>query len=179
MCEERFNFDSLGYVFAFVKMFKYFAIHIKLQIIAVTLSKASNLIVSWLILFLCLFTSFTVVAHQTWGRQMEDFQSIASSMRTMLFVMLGNIPYAKMYAIRPTFTPGFAICFYITINYVMLNMLVSILHYQYGNARHVIAKFDSVDVKISKRDMQKARDMSVTAILNILCPVLAYRKKKK
>ena len=176
--EDKLAIDSLGYVFAFFKLFKYFAIHIKLQIIAVTLSKASNLIVSWGVLFASLFLSFTVVAHQTWGRQIEEFQSIERSLRTMLYVMLGNIPYAAMFKLKPTFTPAFTICFYVTINYVMLNMLVAILHYQYGRARNVIAKLDAIDAKVSKADQKRAREMSVQAILNILCPFLAYRKKK-
>ena len=49
--------------------------------------------------------------------------------------MLGNIPYKKMYEFKPSFTPVFAMLFYSVINYVMINILVSILHFQYGKAK--------------------------------------------
>jgi hypothetical protein len=175
--EDKLAIDSLGYVFAFLKLFKYFAMHIKLQIIAVTISKASNLIVSWCVLFGSLFLSLAVVAHQTWGRQLEDFQSIAGSLRTMLYVMLGNIPYTKMYKLKPTFTPAFTVFFYVTINYVLLNLLVAILDYQYSEAVNVMGKMHTSE-KVSKADQKRAKEMSVQAILNILCPFLAYRRKK-
>jgi hypothetical protein len=157
-------------------MFKYFAIHIKLQIIAVTLSKAVDLIFAWCVLFAGLFIAFTAVAHQTWGRQIEEFQSVTRSMQTMLQVMLGNIPYESMYQYRPSFTPMFAISFYIVINYIMLNLLVAILHFQYGKASRVIASLSSDGS--TKADQKRAREKSVNAILNILCPFLAYRKAK-
>ena len=86
--EDKNAMDSLGVVFAFVKMFKYFAIHIKLQIISQTISKAASLMFSWVLLFSFLFCAFSLVAHQVWGRQIEEFQSVARSLRTMLQVSL-------------------------------------------------------------------------------------------
>jgi len=177
MYEDRFAIDSLGYVFAFIKMFKYFAIHIKLQIIAVTLSKASNLIFAWFILFAGLFVAFTMVAHQTWGRQIEEFHSISRSLRTMFQIMLGTIPYDQMYQFRTSFTPVFTISFFTIINYIMLNLLVSILHFQYGKAHRIVASLDSGSA--SKESLKRAREMGYDAIKTYLCPFLLIRQRQK
>ena len=82
-----------------------------------------------------------------------------------------------MYKLKPTFTPAFTVFFYVTINYVLLNLLVAILDYQYSEAVNVMGKMHTSE-KVSKADQKRAKEMSVQAILNILCPFLAYRRKK-
>jgi hypothetical protein len=54
---------------------------------------------------------------------------------------------------------------------------VAILDYQYSEAVNVMGKMHTSE-KVSKADQKRAKEMSVQAILNILCPFLAYRRKK-
>ena len=175
---ERFSADALGIVFAFVKLFKYFQVSPRLRVIAQTLQASYPFVAAWAYFFAGIAVAFTMLASRVYGRYMPEFSNLVMSLRMMVRMMLGRVPYADMYSKFPWFTPVFCVVFFALVNYLMVNLLVAIIHYQYVFAQQEQERAESHMTKVERSRQQKAKEDGVRLVLHVLCPFLQYMAVK-
>lgn len=132
--QEKYAVDTLGLVFGFIKLFKYFQLSKRLRVISMTLQNSFVITPMWTVCFLSTFLGYGLVLHFIYGKSIDDFAVFSKTFRNMLRMMLGNLPFEEMMNVAPNFTPIFVAFFYFSINYVLVNMLIAILHYYYNLA---------------------------------------------
>ena len=175
--QEKYAVDALGLVFGFIKLFKYFQLSKRLRVISMTLQNSFEITPMWTFCFVSAFFGYSLVLHFMYGKSIDDFSLFSKTLRNMLCMMLGNLPFNEMMKVSPNFTPIFVGLFYFTINYVLLNMLIAVLHFYYNMAaNHEKASENAITEDAAKA---KGHDDGIRNVLIAMFPFLRSNEKNK
>lgn len=81
--------DAFALLAAFFKLFKYFAVNFKLNVMWLTIKEAFKVIPYYLFIYFTFFLAFVVLTHNLFGAELVSYSSIVRTIRTLLLALLG------------------------------------------------------------------------------------------
>lgn len=98
-----------------------------------TLSRGSKSIFAFMIYFVVLQVSFSMMAHQVYGYVLFDFSTYFLSQINVFMIDLGDIDiYSKMSSVEPIYTPIFFVFYIFFVFFVTNNIFIAILNEAFG-----------------------------------------------
>eukprot|EP00743_Colponemidia_sp_Colp-15_P007414 GILK01008010.1.p1 GENE.GILK01008010.1~~GILK01008010.1.p1 ORF type:complete len:720 (+),score=110.35 GILK01008010.1:59-2161(+) len=118
---------AVAVMFAFLRVFKFLQMNVKLAILFYTVQQASHELINFTVLFTILFTGFALFSYLVFGVQLASFRKVQNSISTLLQMILGNFDYTEMQQTSPTFAPIFFTLFMVLFAFILINIFLAII----------------------------------------------------
>mgnify|MGYP001559243589 FL=1 len=127
--------DCINALLVYVKIFYFVRLHPRLNILPVTLAKASRNMFSILVISFSLLTAFVLVGHIVFGAGVLSMSSVSRTFQTMSLTVFGDDDFDNLFRDKPVFSVIYFTAFVIICVSLMLNMVISVLQNAYGEAK--------------------------------------------
>ncbi|XP_060067155.1 uncharacterized protein LOC132547415 [Ylistrum balloti] len=151
--DRFYNFEKVamwdevfGYVMAFtifasiIKLIHMFRFNRKMSMIAGTLKNSTSDISAFSFVFLVFLSGFAIWGYIMFGRNMASYKSMIQSIETLLAFSLGEYDYLALVNANRIFGPLFFFSFFLFINFILLNVFVTILNESISAVRKDVSK---------------------------------------
>ncbi|XP_033743898.1 polycystic kidney disease protein 1-like 2 [Pecten maximus] len=151
--DKFYNFEKVamwdevfGYVIAFtifasiIKLIHMFRFNRKMSMIAGTLKNSTSDISAFSFVFLVFLSGFAIWGYVMFGRNMASYKSMIQSIETLLAFSLGEYDYLALVNANRIFGPLFFFSFFLFINFILLNVFVTILNESISAVRKDVSK---------------------------------------
>eukprot|EP00753_Platysulcus_tardus_P017030 PLAT621.2.p1 GENE.PLAT621.2~~PLAT621.2.p1 ORF type:complete len:234 (+),score=105.80 PLAT621.2:87-704(+) len=122
-------------ILLFFKLFKYFKLARRMNILVLTLTTAGSMLLYAMGVFLIFLYAFVVMAFQIFGAELFEFNSMVRAQKSLLLMMLGQFNYDDMALVSPTWAPLFFTLFTVIMYFVMVNLFLAIVNHSFGYVR--------------------------------------------
>lgn len=124
-----------------MKFFKAFGANPRLKVVTDTLVAAAEDIVHFFVVFVTVLLTFVIIAHVLFGSDLEEFYTLASSLNTCFFVLMGDFGWYVELVTKTTSLPSamsihvlhfwfWTYMFFMLL--VLLNMLLAVILERYS-----------------------------------------------
>lgn len=126
--------EVFGYVMAFtifasiIKLIHMFRFNRKMSMIAGTLKNSTKDISAFSIVFIVFLTGFAIWGYIMFGPNLASYKSMIQAIETLLAFSLGEYDYLALFNANRVFGPLFFFSFFLFVNFILLNMFVTILN---------------------------------------------------
>ncbi|CAG9334842.1 PKD2_4 [Blepharisma stoltei] len=125
-------FEGFAALFAFMKVLNYFKFN-SMTMIWDTLGRGAKSIFAFMIYFIVLQVSFSMMAYQVYGYALYDFSKYTLSQINIFMIDLGNLNlYPNMSEVESIFTPLFFVFYFFFVFFVTNNIFIAILNEAFG-----------------------------------------------
>ncbi|XP_021359195.1 uncharacterized protein LOC110454143 [Mizuhopecten yessoensis] len=151
--DKFYNFEKVamwdevfGYVMAFtifasiIKLIHMFRFNRKMSMIAGTLKNSTSDISAFSVVFVVFLTGFAIWGYIMFGRNMASYKSMIQSIETLLAFSLGEYDYLALVNANRIFGPLFFFSFFLFINFILINVFVTILNESIAAVRNDVSK---------------------------------------
>jgi hypothetical protein len=129
-------FSAIAAVLSFMKVFKYLQVSARLNFLWNVLASAGTHLLSFLILFIIVFMSFSLMSHLLWGTFLENYRTFWSSSFSLTRMLFGDFIYDDLERPHPTLAPIFLNLYMVVIFFILINMFLAILNDTYAVQAH-------------------------------------------
>ena len=84
--------------------------------------------------------AFVLLAHSIFGPELYQFSTVTLSVRTCVFLLLGNLDYEGLQSVNEFWAPVFSISFFLVMNFTCINLLLATTAYIYEELRLIYYK---------------------------------------
>ncbi|XP_069125477.1 polycystin-1-like protein 2 [Argopecten irradians] len=151
--DKFYNFEKVamwdevfGYVMAFtifasiIKLIHMFRFNRKMSMIAGTLKNSTSDISAFSVVFLVFLSGFAIWGYIMFGPNMASYKSMIQSIETLLAFSLGEYDYLALVNVNRIFGPLFFFSFFLFVNFILLNVFVTILNESITAVRKDVSK---------------------------------------
>ena len=131
---SQLRVNIINILFVIFRFFKLYKFQDQLRELTDTFSAAWIDLYHFFIMFLLVFTGFSLIGHIMFGQQMFDYSSVIRAFVTQFEMMMNNYDYTAMSRISPIFAPMFLSSFVFIASICLINILVAILMDAYDAA---------------------------------------------
>ena len=111
----------------FCRIFYFLQMHPQLNLLTKTVRKAANDLVGISVIFIIVFTAFSLVAYVIYGLQLEDFRSFQQTIVSLCRMLIGDFNYEELMNERRIMTPIIFSSYNALAVFILLNMVIAIL----------------------------------------------------
>eukprot|EP01060_Flectonema_neradi_P035631 TRINITY_DN6607_c0_g2_i1.p1 TRINITY_DN6607_c0_g2~~TRINITY_DN6607_c0_g2_i1.p1 ORF type:complete len:1005 (+),score=159.35 TRINITY_DN6607_c0_g2_i1:162-3017(+) len=111
----------------FCRIFYFLQMHPQLNLLTKTVHKAANDLVGIVIIFIIVFTAFSLVTYVIYGLQLEDFRSFQQTIISLCRMLIGDFNYEELMNERRIMTPVIFSMYNALAVFILLNMVIAIL----------------------------------------------------
>ena len=112
---------------AFLLLIRFLSLDSSFSVISRTLLRASNTLISLVIILFTFIVAFGLCAHIVFGSVMREYETMPKAMGNTLLTMVGNYDYDAWKLARQTYTPVYFTFFMIVVVLLILNMVIAVL----------------------------------------------------
>ncbi len=152
-----------------IKLIKYMSLNKTAMLLFRTVSEASGILGSFLLVMLTLLVFFAVATHYVYGTRVPEFSGYLMALLQMIRWILGDVNYELLDSIRPDMTPVLYTAHQIIFFFLAMNMLIAI----------VISQFEIVKTKAQHASKWKREVPALTQDLMLRWYVFAFRCKRR
>ena len=129
------GFWGYGYVqaiacvnfFATIRLVKLLRFNRRTSLLEATLNKAKKFLYSYAIIFVIVMTGFVIFAIMLFRTQIYDYRQMGSAVSSVIRLLLGKYSFSDYREAHYMLGPLFFMAFNVSTNWVLINMLISIL----------------------------------------------------
>jgi hypothetical protein len=131
---------SINCILIFIKVLKYLASWFeRVMIIFKTLVWAQSDIFYFLIMYIIIFFAFVVMCYIYYGADMQSFDTIFDSLKSLFLMLLGDLDYlADMIVLNKVLSFFFFIAFTTSMRFIFINMLIAFISNAYAEVNTTI-----------------------------------------
>ena len=133
---------------AFLKVFKYLQVSNRFNLLWITLGKAMHDLVSFLVIFALFMLGFSIVGMLIFGPDIEAYSTMTQTGFTLFQMLLGDFDYDAMSTSSPLVAPFYFAIYIITVFFILMNMMISIIIMGFEQAKAYQATTQSNYVKV-------------------------------
>eukprot|EP00002_Diphylleia_rotans_P018251 TRINITY_DN3539_c0_g1_i3.p1 TRINITY_DN3539_c0_g1~~TRINITY_DN3539_c0_g1_i3.p1 ORF type:complete len:1133 (+),score=222.66 TRINITY_DN3539_c0_g1_i3:432-3830(+) len=122
-------------MFGFIKVFKFFRLNNRLNLLGETLGKAAGDLMAYVLIFIIIFISFSFQGYLFFGYEIEGYHNFSSAVLSTFRILAGDSEYESMRYASPVLAPLFFLLFVVVIILILVNMFVAILSEYYEQAK--------------------------------------------
>ena len=117
--------------FAWVKLFKYVSFNKTMSQLSRTISRSSGDIGGFAVMFFIVFFAFAELGFLSFGTQLEDYQSLPTTVITLVRFILGDYSLPDLERANRVLGPLFFLIYVFFVFFVLLNMFLAIINDTY------------------------------------------------
>eukprot|EP00499_Haloplacidia_sp_CaronLabIsolate_P005878 CAMPEP_0196771470 /NCGR_PEP_ID=MMETSP1104-20130614/1702_1 /TAXON_ID=33652 /ORGANISM="Cafeteria sp., Strain Caron Lab Isolate" /LENGTH=975 /DNA_ID=CAMNT_0042141591 /DNA_START=162 /DNA_END=3085 /DNA_ORIENTATION=+ len=125
------NLDALTAVIVFLQLFKFFNLNPYMSMVWLVIGEAGPAIINYLITFVIMLAAFTVAGHVLFGHQLEDYLELDRGFNTLLRMLVGNLDYSQLEAVRGVSAGLFFAAFMVLGFFIASNLYLAIMNAAY------------------------------------------------
>ncbi|KAG8463747.1 hypothetical protein KFE25_004020 [Diacronema lutheri] len=129
------NIVAINVLLSFLSLFKFATVVPQLSMLNRTIAVAFNDLVSFLLMFMIVFTGFMQAFQLSFGQDLHEFAGSAASFYTLFGVLSGDVNLNELRAANKLLGPLLFLGYAIFIIFVLLNMFVAIVTSAYAKAK--------------------------------------------
>ena len=84
--------------------------------------------------------AFVLIAHSIFGPELYNYSTLTLSIRTCVFLLLGQLDYEGLQSVNGFWAPVFSISYFLVMNFTCINLLLATTAYIYEELRLVYYK---------------------------------------
>lgn len=169
---------SVNILISFMKIFKYLTLNRRLYLPWRTIEKATPELLSFMVVFLAVVVSFTIMAHVVFGHHRTDYRRFDTTIRVTTLFMLGEWDSgSELETINSLIAPIFFYGYFILVTIILVNVVVAVMLDAFTGEVARVPEFSlvvrrwkdrvdaafgdfstRVDAETSRREMQRNRD---------------------
>uniref|UniRef100_A0A7S1J2R3 Polycystin cation channel PKD1/PKD2 domain-containing protein n=1 Tax=Eutreptiella gymnastica TaxID=73025 RepID=A0A7S1J2R3_9EUGL len=161
---------SLNIVFNFVRLSKYAPVVPAFRVLSLAIEKSQVMGFAVSLMMMILIIAFSFSAMLVFGDEVYSFKDFASSMSTMLLVLMGDYDYDEMKDTQATLAAFLFIAYNVGAIFILLNLLLTVLGNSFSEAYNVIPKQRLHEVILAKGRMLWLYRENPKKILELLKP---------
>lgn len=144
---------------AWFRIFKYFSLNDRLNLLSVTVSESVFELVMVGITLFVVVTAFSVSGYVIFGYDMYEYRDFLSSYASLFKLLLGEFDYVQLRAENRSLFPYHYIAFVITGAFVTLNMFLAVINDHFAEANKLVldSDFGYDPQKLFKRALREAK----------------------
>eukprot|EP00033_Pygsuia_biforma_P002896 GCRY01003194.1.p1 GENE.GCRY01003194.1~~GCRY01003194.1.p1 ORF type:complete len:774 (+),score=222.95 GCRY01003194.1:252-2573(+) len=112
----------------YLKVFKYLRLNRKMSLLWDTLAHARKDLVGFVVIFMVIVTSFSLMGFLVFGPEMTEFSTVSGSISALFRMMLGDAPFEEMFQVNRVLAPIYVAFFLILVFFTLLNIFLAILN---------------------------------------------------
>ena len=186
---RAFKLDGTLTLLIMLKTLKYAGLSTRFNLMRLTLVRSYPVLIIYSTIFFTFFMGFVMLAHNIFGSEIYEYSTISLSLRSCLFIALGEMDYEGLKDVNPYWAPVFCISFVIIVSFVLINVFLATTAYVYDELLTVhFERYKEEEMANTKRSRWEQDDsmFSVTLwdLLLTVLPILKdvenkFMKKKK
>lgn len=126
--------------FASLKFLKLLRFNKRMSLLASTLKNSCRDLMHFSIIFNIVFLAFIQLFYLVYAKNLTSFKTFITACESGLTMMMGKFEIYDMKMVEPVMTQLFIFAYVVTITFIVVNMLLSILNETFGAVRSDIAK---------------------------------------
>jgi hypothetical protein len=126
--------------FASLKFLKLLRFNKRMSLLASTLKNSCKDLMHFSIIFSIVFLAFIQLFYLVYAGSLTSFKTFITACESGLTMMMGKFDIYEMKMVEPIMTQIFIFAYVVTITFIVVNMLLSILNETFGAVRSDIAK---------------------------------------
>ena len=151
--DKFFNFEKValwdeifGYVMGFtvfcsiIKLINMFRFNRKMSMIAGTLKSSMKDLSAFSVVFIMFLLGFAIWGYMMFGPNMASYRNVLQSLETLLAFALGDYDYVTLVTTNRIFGPIYFFSFFFSINFLLLNIFVTILNESIAAVKSDVSK---------------------------------------
>lgn len=124
---------------AWFKVFKFLRLNMWLNMMWLTLGRASGFLVGFVTTFLVVMCGFVTLGLLVFGGQMSDYETYDVAITAVFRLILSDFDYSQLKHISPTLAPFFFYFYALVVVFIMLNMFIAIINAAFQDVGRVLA----------------------------------------
>lgn len=137
--------SGLSVAVAWLKVFKFLRLNMWLNMMALTIFRASSFLMGFLFTFTVVLMGFIFMGLMVFGDQNSDYATFFVSVTSMFRLILSDFDYVALRAVSPSVSPIFLYGFAVTVSFIMLNMFIAIITEAFKDVSLVLSDFKEQD----------------------------------
>ncbi|XP_071050972.1 polycystin-2-like [Onthophagus taurus] len=130
------NVQGFTLFFIYIKIFKYFNLSALTGQINRTLALSGRYLCYFSIIFFLVLIAFAEFGYQAYGRDVDEYSSLGTSMFTLIRTILADFNYEKLEKTHRLMAPIFFVLFIFVVFFVLVNMFVGIICGNYATVKN-------------------------------------------
>ena len=161
--------QSVNVIVLTLKLFKYFRVSPKLNIMLLTISRAGSTMAYFLAIMLLTVLGFAIAFYCAFNAELEEFSSIDKAMGSLLFGVLGDgVDFREISKANRLLAPAFHFLFTFVVSILFFSLFITMVDEAYSQVKEEQAKGRSDDI---------TSDMLTTRILIVKNQIIFKFKK--
>ncbi|KAJ9464202.1 Polycystin-2 [Diplonema papillatum] len=119
----------------FCRTFYFLQLHPQLNVLTKTVHTAAADLVGIVVIFVIVFTAFSLVTYVEYGLVVGDFRSVPQTIVTLCRMLIGDFDYETLVEERRIMTPIIFVLFNAFAVFILLNMVIAILDEAFGKVQ--------------------------------------------
>ncbi|XP_061175461.1 uncharacterized protein LOC133184410 [Saccostrea echinata] len=156
--------------FASLKFLKLLRFNKRMSLLASTLKNSCKDLMHFSIIFSIVFLAFIQLFYLVYAGSLTSFKTFITACESGLTMMMGKFDIYDMKMVEPVMTPFFIFAYVVTITFIVVNMLLSILNETFGAVRSDIAKqnneYEIVDFMMNRFKLWTGLGMADRGVLS-------------
>jgi len=117
------------------RFFKAFSAQARLALVTATISEGWVDLVHFGVVFSVIFVLFATSAMILFGQELSDFANGGRSVHTAFRILIGEFSWSEMIVVGRVQSYIWFTCFFVLVNWIMLNMLIAIVMDRYAQVK--------------------------------------------
>jgi len=172
-------FEGLNVFVALFKTFKFLRLNLRLNMMWLTLGKASDFLAGFLMVFIVCLLGFVMLGTLVFGNNSRNYYSADASVSSIFRLILSDFDYKHLKQISPQVAPVFFYSYSIILFFVMLNMFIAIINDAFKDVSKALLDVNEETSGMTWLEMLTCRPVQQMMDSVNDATVMNYMKKKE
>jgi len=139
------DLTALNVFLSFFKLFKFMRLNVQLNVLWLTLTRASSILFGFCLMCLLIFAGFSFMGFVIFGAQMRTYYTPWASASTLFQMLLGDFDYEGISYVNQSVAAFFFYLYMVVVFLTMINIFISILQESYNDVSQTMAALKEPD----------------------------------